>query len=95
VKQPDTAASSPATPSTPEDKRIFGVLPNNRSTENSLPFTPITAKQKMTIACKDSFDLPVYPTAAAFAALYQLENQNPGPCPADAVKGRFRRIVDQ
>jgi hypothetical protein len=31
----------------------------------------------MTIAFKDSFDLPVYPTAAAFAALYQLENQNP------------------
>src|SRR5450432_1658964 len=75
--QPETAASSAATPANPEDKRIFGVLPNNRTTENSLPFTPITARQKMTIACKDSFDLPVYPTAAAFAALYQLENQNP------------------
>src|SRR5450432_812570 len=75
--QPETAASSAATPANPEDKRIFGVLPNNRTTENSLPFTPITARQKMTIACKDSFDLPVYPTAAAFAALYQLEDQNP------------------
>ena len=31
----------------------------------------------MTIAGKDSFDWPVYPTAAAFATLYQLENQNP------------------
>lgn len=31
----------------------------------------------MTIAFKDSFDLPVYPTAAAFALLYQLEDQNP------------------
>ena len=60
-----------------EDKRIFGVLPNNRTTENSIPFHPITAKQKMTIAAKDSFDLPVYPTAALFAVLYQLENQNP------------------
>jgi hypothetical protein len=60
----------------PEDKRIFGVLPNNRTTENSLPFHSITAKQKMTIAFKDSFDWPVYPTAAAFAALYQLEDQN-------------------
>lgn len=61
----------------PQDKRIFGVLPNNRTTENSIPFHSITAKQKMTIAYKDSFDLPVYPTAGLFASLYQLENQNP------------------
>jgi hypothetical protein len=61
----------------PEDKRIFGVLPNNRTTENSIPFHRITSRQKMTIAFKDSFDLPVYPTAALFATLYQLENQNP------------------
>jgi hypothetical protein len=75
--QPEATSPSPATPASPEDKRIFGVLPNNRTTENSLPFVPISAKRKMTIAYKDSFDLPVYPTAAAFAALYQLENQNP------------------
>jgi hypothetical protein len=61
----------------PEDKRIFGVLPNNRTTENSIPFHQITGKQKMTIAYKDSFDWPVYPTSALFATLYQLENQNP------------------
>lgn len=61
----------------PEDKRIFGVLPNNRTTENSIPFHRITAKQKIAIAYKDSFDWPVYPTAALFATLYQLENQNP------------------
>jgi len=73
---PEAASSSPATPANPEDKRIFGVLPNNRTTENSLPFAPITAKRKMTIAYKDSFDWPVYPTAAAFATLYQLEDQN-------------------
>jgi hypothetical protein len=61
----------------PEDKRIFGVLPNNRTTEESLPFHSITAKQKVTIAFKDSFDWPVFPTAGLFATLYQLENQNP------------------
>jgi hypothetical protein len=61
----------------PEDKRIFGVMPNNRTTEKSLPFRRLTAKQKMTIAYKDSFDWPVYPTAGLFAALYQLEDQNP------------------
>ncbi len=73
------SATQPVQPVIPlvEDKRIFGVLPNNRTTEGSIPFKAITAKQKMTIAFKDSFDYPVYPTAALFATLYQLENQNP------------------
>ena len=61
----------------PQDKRIFGVLPNNRTTENSIPFHFITPRQKVMIAVKDSFDWPVFPTAGLFAALYQIENQNP------------------
>jgi hypothetical protein len=76
----DPPAVEPVTPppvQAPEDKRIFGVLPNNRTTESSIPYHNITAKQKITIAAKDSFDWPVFPTAAAFAALYQIENQNP------------------
>jgi hypothetical protein len=86
VAQDDSPGSSapaavvPATegpPATPEDKRIFGVLPNYRTAEASIPFTPLTARQKYTIAFKDSFDWPVYPTSALFATLYQLENQNP------------------
>jgi hypothetical protein len=75
----------------PEDKRIFGVLPNNRTTEASLPFHSITAKQKMTIAFKDSFDWPVYPTAAAFALLYQLEDQNPSF--GQGMKGYSKRFA--
>jgi hypothetical protein len=59
------------------DKRIFGVLPNYRTADGSAPFAPITAKRKFYIASKDSFDYPVYLTSAAFAGLYQLENQNP------------------
>ena len=80
---PAAADASPVQPAAPppvqapEDKRIFGVLPNNRTTEDSIPFHSITAKQKVTIAFKDSFDWPVFPTAALFATLYQIENQNP------------------
>jgi len=74
---PATVVPAPEAPATPEDKRIFGVLPNYRTAEASIPFAPLSAKQKFTIAFKDSFDWPVYPTAAAFATLYQLENQNP------------------
>jgi hypothetical protein len=62
---------------TPEDKRILGVVPNHRTTDSALPFERISARQKMTIAFQDSFDWPVYPTGAVFAAFYHLENQNP------------------
>jgi hypothetical protein len=38
--------------------------------------SPLGAAESV-IACEDSFDWPVYPTAVALATLYQLENQNP------------------
>ena len=60
-----------------EDKRVFGVIPNNRTTEGSLPFAPITARHKMTIATKDSFAVPLGLTSGLFAGWYQLEDQNP------------------
>ncbi len=59
------------------DKRAFGVIPNNRTTEASLAFEPISARRKMTIAAKDSFAIPIYFNAALFATLYQAENENP------------------
>jgi len=70
-------ASSPQASVAQEDKRAFGVLPNNRTTEASIPFMPISSAQKMTIAAKDSFDWPVYITSGLFASLYQVEGQNP------------------
>ena len=73
-----STAEAPAPAAQPvEDKRVFGVIPNNRTTEASLPFAPISARRKMTIAAKDSFDWPVYLTSGLFATLYQLEDQNP------------------
>lgn len=77
---PAAVVPSTEAPATPEDKRIFGVLPNYRTAEASLPFVPLTAKQKFRIAFKDSFDWPVYPTAAFppdLAGVYV--NAFPGP----------------
>lgn len=74
----------------PEDKRVFGVLPNYRTTENSIPFTPITAKQKLKIGFKDSFDWPAFITGGLFAGLYQLENSNPSF--GQGAAGYFRRF---
>ena len=75
----------------PEDKRIFGVIPNNRTTEESIPFHSISGAQKMHIAFMDSFDWPVFPTSGLFAALYQIENQNPSF--GQGVKGYAQRFA--
>ena len=74
---PMAAPPAPLAAQPPEDKRIFGVLPNHRTTSGSLPFHALTAKEKIVIGEKDSFDYPVFITSGLFAALYHLENQNP------------------
>jgi hypothetical protein len=59
-----------------EDKRAFGVLRNYRTAEASVPFQPLTIKQKFTIAMKDSVDYPVFITTAFFAGVSGLERSN-------------------
>ncbi len=59
------------------DKRIFGVLPNYRTANESAVYMPITMQQKFTIAAKDSFDYPLLGLAAFIAAYGQLDNANP------------------
>jgi len=84
--QPGTTA--PAT--TPVDKRVFGVLPNYRTANLTAEYHPITSKQKMTIALKDSFDYPLFFLGATYAALYQLDDDH-----ADfgqGAKGYFKRL---
>jgi hypothetical protein len=68
------APANGATPETepPGGKRVLGVLPNYRTADASLEGTPLTAKQKFTIASKDSFDYPLVLLAGAFAGLSQL-----------------------
>ncbi len=86
------AGQQPASePSESVDKRVFGVLPNYRTADGSRPFQPISARQKFTIASKDSFDWPVYLTSGAFAGLYQLEDQNPSF--GQGVKGYAKRYA--
>jgi hypothetical protein len=59
------------------DKRVMGVLPNYRTINETGVYTPISAKHKILIASKDSFDYPLVGVAAVFAGLGQLENQDP------------------
>src|SRR5579862_4980738 len=84
-------ATQPQGDVAPPDKRIFGVLPNYRTADVSQPFQTLTPGQKMHIGLKDSTDWPVYPTAAAFSLLYQLENQNPSF--GQGMKGYAKRFA--
>ena len=76
VEPASGASETPAAPVT-EDKRVFGVLPNYRTAEETAIYTPITAKQKMTIATKDTIDYPLFLLGGALAGIAQLANEHP------------------
>ena len=73
VLQPGQTEATPP----PPDKRVFGVLPNYRTANATAVYMPITAKQKFTIAAKDSFDYPLVGLAAFIAGYGQLDNSHP------------------
>ena len=75
------AASPPPANSDENDvtkpKRIFALLPNYRTTLASQPFSPLSAREKLKLAGRDSFDYPLYFISGAWAAMYQKQNRNP------------------
>lgn len=74
---PDPAATNVAQPvHQSEAKRLFGIIPNYRTSETLRPYTPISTKQKFRIAAEDSFDRGTILLAAAFAGLDQLTNED-------------------
>jgi hypothetical protein len=90
---PPNAAANPVPPpaeQTPVDKRVFGVLPNYRTAQLTADYHPITPKQKLIIASKDSFDYPLAILGGAYAALYQLENSHPQF--GQGLEGYFKRF---
>jgi hypothetical protein len=85
-----SAASKPAAPESdtaksiharadqeaPPDKRVLGVLPNYRTVNETGVYEPISVKQKIIIACKDSFDYPLVLLAGSFAGISQLADSD-------------------
>src|SRR5581483_3844109 len=58
--------------SQPPDTHAFGIFPNYRTMEESAPFQPISATEKLKFAAKDSFDWSLPVLSAGFAGLEQL-----------------------
>jgi hypothetical protein len=67
----------PGQPGVVEDKHAFGVLPNYRTAESSVPYTPITTAQKFKIATADTIDGPSFALAAMFSGLSQIDGSDP------------------
>lgn len=85
-----TAPGAPTPIGQTEEKRIMGVLPNYRTAEMSAAGTPLTAKEKLRIAVKDSFDYPLVFIAAAYAGFYQADDSHPAF--GQGAKGYFSRL---
>jgi hypothetical protein len=83
-------AASPCAQSTvPESKRLFGIVPNYRTSPCLQNYEPITPKEKFVIASQDSFDRGTVVLAALFAGQSQLSNSNPSFGQGAAGYGRY------
>ena len=72
-------SAPPDSSTTAEDKdRIFGVIPNYLTVEDpNKRVVPLTVKQKFGLFAKETFDPFTAASAAAGAALSQVDNDNP------------------
>ncbi len=84
-----TANPQPAEP--PGGSRVFGVLPNYRTADVSQIGTVLSARQKLRIASKDSFDYPLMMSAGVFAGLGQLTDEQPSF--GQGLKGYGHRLL--
>ena len=61
----------------PEDKRIFWIIPNYRTSPTLHPYKPLAPREKFKIATEDSFDRGTAALAVLFAGEAQLTNATP------------------
>jgi hypothetical protein len=61
----------------PENKRVFGIIPNYRTFPTLTNYKPLKPKEKFKIAKDDSFDRGTVVLAGEFAAEGKLINSNP------------------
>jgi hypothetical protein len=73
----DADRTSDANPPETVSKRIFGIIPNYRSSPSLAHYQPLTAKAKFKIAAKDSFDPGAFILAALIAGPEQLSHSTP------------------
>jgi hypothetical protein len=60
----------------PEDKRLFGIIPNYRTSSSLQNYKPLTAGEKFKLASNDTLDRGSVGLSAVFGAEAQLTNAN-------------------
>lgn len=79
-QQPGTVRSNPPSPcdssEAPITKRIFGIIPNYRTSPCLQNYKPLTTREKFKIASQDALDRGTVVLALAFAGESQLGNAN-------------------
>ncbi len=77
----DTESSEAQQPANADDdpapKRIFGIIPNYRTTPGAKEYTPLTSRQKFKIATEDAFDRGTFMLSALFAGESLLTRSAP------------------
>jgi hypothetical protein len=76
IAAPDQSPAAAAA-SGEEHKRIFGIIPNYRTSPTLQDYQPLTPKQKFATAAADSFDRGTFALGAMFAAEAQLTQASP------------------
>ncbi len=72
AKNVSTSAKPPR-----QDRRIFWIIPNYRTTPASAHYEPLSAKEKFKLATTDAFDPGTFALGALFGAESQLSHANP------------------
>ena len=94
--QPGTVEARENTnPPEPENKRIFGIIPNYKTSPSLRDFEPLTRRQKFKIASEDAFDPGSFVLVAPYAGEGQLTNANrySGRAPLDTGNITERRSL--
>jgi hypothetical protein len=78
TRSSSTRSSTQSSDAEPEsqNKRIFGIIPNHRTTEEK-EHRALTRKEKFSLAAEDTFDWGTYLLAAGFAGYGQVRNATP------------------
>jgi hypothetical protein len=74
--EPSVAQSNENNDPPRESKRIFGIVPNYRTSPSLQSYEPLTPGEKFKIATEDSFDRGTVALAALFGGQGQLTNSN-------------------
>ncbi len=90
VSQPlPGAANSNSTPQEPESKRLFGIVPNYRTSATLQNYQPLSRGEKFKLASQDAFDPGTIALAAIIGGESQLTNQNRSFGQGGAGYGRY------